>query len=858
MFSWVLIPTEAEGIVDSSGNSVKATIESIQVLTEDGPARASFRQNSQENIILPEGKYTIELKPEIKPIKSIKIYELKTNGTIDLGIDDVPETGENSKWAEVYAIDPTKLEFENATVTAVAKGTELWKCSDWAFEEQRCAGEWAKLMDIIPGEEYSFTLTQDDPGFAEINITNALHLNESYGLISSIYDEVRLLDNIWSEPVYENEYVRVTFEQNLTAENDITVYVRNNQSLNTKIQVYKKNDTEIITDFGIITATGKYQTYLIGMDGSSDTFDLKIVNYDNEAAYLEFDHIVDPSVTVANTDTWRFESTSNTRSGFECNGDNRLIVVSYSMLDTGSDKDINSVTYGGQSLTKLDDNQYSGGPRVEVWYLVNPPSGSNSIATSLTPGGNKVRAGAICYNNVDQINPTNAKEEGSGKSTTTSRSVASESGDLVQNVIALKGTYSLSPGAGQTERWDGNVGGGGARGGASTKPGNASVTMSWSWSTEIEYAHIAFNINHYNNKPTHATPILNSTLGTNTTDENLTCYNQSTNDADGDHVKNIFNWYRNGSSISALNMPFEGGSNSTYTKDYSGYSNDGTVYNAVWNSTGGYDGFGAYEFDGNWDYIMVKNNSVLNSLGSASNPNYTIAFWWKTNPGVTGYNHFISKLGTMPTDPGPSPFEFYLKGSDYRISFAVKGASNRLFLNVPNIIYPEKWYFIVGVREENVARLYVNGTEVLNGTTTFGDASNTQQITIGQRGDNSTWANGTIDDVRVYDYALSPEQIKALYNSRTDLIVSNATSLNDVWQCCVTPNDGYQDGTELCSNNLTIIEPSAPGLEMIWLDPDSDEISREQNQVVETSDKSDDELSFIQNIFGNILSIFTD
>ena len=72
------------------------------------------------------------------------------------------------------------------------------------------------------------------------------------------------------------------------------------------------------------------------------------------------------------------------------------------------------------------------------------------------------------------------------------------------------------------------------------------------------------------NPPTHDPPILNSTYGTNYTDENLTCYNQSTND--GTAVKNIYNWYKDNSSIMVLNMPFEGSSNSTYTKDYSGYT----------------------------------------------------------------------------------------------------------------------------------------------------------------------------------------------------------------------------------------------------------------------------------------------
>ena len=108
-----------------------------------------------------------------------------------------------------------------------------------------------------------------------------------------------------------------------------------------------------------------------------------------------------------------------------------------------------------------------------------------------------------------------------------------------------------------------------------------------------------------NAPPTHTTPILNSSLGTNTTHENLTVYNQSTYDADGDEVKNIINWYLDGISLTILNMPFEGGSSNVFTKDYSGEGNNGTVYGAVWNLTGGYDGRGAYEFDGISSHIAI-------------------------------------------------------------------------------------------------------------------------------------------------------------------------------------------------------------------------------------------------------------
>jgi hypothetical protein len=36
-------------------------------------------------------------------------------------------------------------------------------------------------------------------------------------------------------------------------------------------------------------------------------------------------------------------------------------------------------------------------------------------------------------------------------------------------------------------------------------------------------------------------------------------------------------------------------------------------------------------------------------------------------------------------------------------------------------------------------------------------------------------------------------------------IVQNETAIGDVWQACITPNDGTEDGAENCSNNLTIL-----------------------------------------------------
>jgi hypothetical protein len=56
-----------------------------------------------------------------------------------------------------------------------------------------------------------------------------------------------------------------------------------------------------------------------------------------------------------------------------------------------------------------------------------------------------------------------------------------------------------------------------------------------------------------NNPPTQLTPILNASDNPyNTTDATLTCYNQSTSDADGDPVNNSYGWFRNSTLVSGL------------------------------------------------------------------------------------------------------------------------------------------------------------------------------------------------------------------------------------------------------------------------------------------------------------------
>jgi len=102
--------------------------------------------------------------------------------------------------------------------------------------------------------------------------------------------------------------------------------------------------------------------------------------------------------------------------------------------------------------------------------------------------------------------------------------------------------------------------------------------------------------------PTHSTPLLSSSSGTNYTNENLTCYNQSTFDADGEEITNIYNWYKDNEPINDLYLPFE-----INVNDYSGSGNDGTAYGG--NFVNGKIGNGL-EFNGS-EYVSVSDDNLI-------------------------------------------------------------------------------------------------------------------------------------------------------------------------------------------------------------------------------------------------------
>ncbi len=134
--------------------------------------------------------------------------------------------------------------------------------------------------------------TLSEQTFEIIVITKAEHLDNNRRFISDIYEEVRALDDIWSETIPSEDYVRVVFERNLTPDRDITIYPRTILG-NPRIEVYEIDETIKIAEFTSLNSNQYNKIFLTNLQGSQDTFDLRV-----SGGSIEFDHIIDPSFPI--------------------------------------------------------------------------------------------------------------------------------------------------------------------------------------------------------------------------------------------------------------------------------------------------------------------------------------------------------------------------------------------------------------------------------------------------------------------------------------------------------------------------------------------------------------------------------
>ena len=157
------------GVEDNQGKKLERKLKFI----EKGAIKGLL-ENTTSTDQVGRGAYDIEVELYETPVKKVSFnnFDILKNVTKFIKLKNASVSG----YVNSYAIDPTGLnftDFDSLTFTATAKGTALYKCKNWNFTAETCIdGNWTKIMDITPGQNYTVTLTAADPGYAEYNSTS--------------------------------------------------------------------------------------------------------------------------------------------------------------------------------------------------------------------------------------------------------------------------------------------------------------------------------------------------------------------------------------------------------------------------------------------------------------------------------------------------------------------------------------------------------------------------------------------------------------------------------------------------------------------------------------------------------------
>lgn len=188
--------------------------------------------------------------------------------------------------------------------------------------------------------------------------------------------------------------------------------------------------------------------------------------------------------------------------------------------------------------------------------------------------------------------------------------------------------------------------------------------------------------------------------------------------------------------------------------------NNATYYNTA--KVGAYAGY----FDGSTDYINVANQANFNF----ANTTFTVAGWFKTGSTADGW--IIGKGGNG------SGWGVIINGyCNYygNLIVVIKDSSNNEYYECSSdgTLNDNTWHYFVAVITTNTTNpsletssIYIDGA--LNNGTSVADALpynlSTSTLEIGARVTGTNYS-GSLNDLRVYNRALSPAEVAALYDA---------------------------------------------------------------------------------------------
>jgi len=193
----------------------------------------------------------------------------------------------------------------------------------------------------------------------------------------------------------------------------------------------------------------------------------------------------------------------------------------------------------------------------------------------------------------------------------------------------------------------------------------------------------------------------------------------------------------------------------TIAEDSSGYGNDGTIYGATW-----VDGkYGkALSFDGTDDYVDCGNAASLSPTNEE-----TVIMWVKPSAGygelyprLIAHDDYVRLYVYIDSATGRLHIHFYTSGG-------IAGVTSSLSLGI------DTWTHVAFLYDGDYMKLYLNGVLYATSAKVSGTINSAgTNLAIGNNLGKTRSFKGVIDEVRVYNRALSAAEIQEVFEKGPD------------------------------------------------------------------------------------------
>jgi len=260
--------------------------------------------------------------------------------------------------------------------------------------------------------------------------------------------------------------------------------------------------------------------------------------------------------------------------------------------------------------------------------------------------------------------------------------------------------------------------------------------------------------------------------------------------------------------------PFSGNAN-----DESGNGNNGTVNGATLASDRNGVNDAAYNFDGTEDRVEVPSSQ------SFSMTELSISVWFKTN-------NFISSSGYGPTLISKRESDGW--GSSFQMNLGIDQSQNSCWADWSisgngGIYYHNSvdlqnsiWTNLIYVHTGSIVKLFLNGAEVQSVISPGLMNSNSLPLWFGGRpnaGNLSAWFNGSLDDIGIWNRALTADEVLALYNGCNVApltVAGNVTPTQFTQETYTYPNTGGSTYNWTVTNGVIVSGQGTNSITVVW------------------------------------------